>query len=84
MSTRYIRLLDLMQRPQGCRVDEACQVLGVTPSGCRGMIRDLKAVAPVRTVYLEHRGRGRGRVAVHFAGEALSSAGTKPQSQTAA
>ncbi|HVO48021.1 MAG TPA: hypothetical protein VMT29_17000 [Steroidobacteraceae bacterium] len=74
MSRRYVRLLDLMQRPQGCRVEEACQELGITPSGCRGMIRDLRAVASVRTVYLDHRGRGKGRVAVHFA-EAVGGAG---------
>ena len=74
MSRRYVRLLDLMQRPQGCRVEEACQELGITASGCRGMIRDLRAVAAVRTVYLDHRGRGRGRVAVHFA-ETVGGAG---------
>jgi hypothetical protein len=67
MSNRYIRLLDLMQRPGGCRVDEACAALRVTPAGCRGMIRDLKRLMHVKTVYLEHGGRGKGRRAVHFA-----------------
>jgi hypothetical protein len=66
MSNRYIRLMDLMQRPEGCRVEEACKELRVTPAGCRGMIRDLKRMVPVTTVYLEHRGRGKGRLAVHF------------------
>ncbi len=47
-------------------MQEACEVLGVTPAGCRGMIRDLKALMPVETVYLEPRGRGKGMRAVHF------------------
>ena len=66
MSTRYIRLLDLMRRPEGCGVEEASRTLGVTPAGCRGMIRDLKQLLPVETVYERHGGRGRGRRAVHF------------------
>ena len=66
MSNRYLRLIDLMRRPEGCRVEDACRELGVTPSGCRGMIRDLRALVPVETVYLEPRGRGKGRRAVHF------------------
>ena len=72
MSHRYLRLIDLMRRPEGCQVQEACQTLGVTPAGCRGMIRDLKALMPVETIYLEPRGRGKGMRAVHF----MRSAGT--------
>lgn len=67
MSTRYLRLYDLLRRPEGCGVQEASEIIGVTPAGCRGMIRDLRALVPIRTVYLEHGGRGRGRRAVHFA-----------------
>ena len=66
MSNRYVRLLDLMRRPEGCRVEDACRELGLTAAGCRGMIRDLKGLVPVETVYLEPRGRGRGGAAIHF------------------
>jgi hypothetical protein len=66
VSTRYIRLMDLMRRPEGCGVEEASRALGVTPGGCRGMIRDLKRLLPVETVYESHGGRGRGRRAVHY------------------
>ena len=66
VSNRYTRLMDLMGRPQGCRVEEACVELGVTRAGCRGMIRDLKALVPVETEYDRQGGRGRGRSAVHF------------------
>src|SRR5581483_5563774 len=66
VSNRYTRLMDLMGRPQGCRVEEAWVELGITRAGCRGMIRDLKALVPVETEYDRHRGRGRGRSAVHF------------------
>ena len=72
MSNRYTRLMDLMGRPQGCRVEEACAELGVTRAGCRGMIRDLKTLMPVDTVYDRHGGRGRGRSAVHFLRRASS------------
>ncbi len=68
MSRRYTRLYDLMARPQGCAVAEACTVIGITPAGCRGMIRDLRKLVPVRTVYMPHGGRGKGRTAVHFVG----------------
>jgi molybdenum-dependent DNA-binding transcriptional regulator ModE len=66
VSTRYVRLMDLMRRPEGCGVAEASRTLGVTPAGCRGMIRDLKRLLSVETVYEYHGGRGRGRRAVHF------------------
>ncbi len=66
MSTQYIRLMDLLRRPEGCGVEEAARTLGVTPGGCRGMIRDLKRLLPVQTEYERHGGRGRGRRAVHF------------------
>jgi hypothetical protein len=66
MSTRYVRLMDLMRRPEGCGVAEASRTLGITQGGCRGMIRDLKRLLPVETVYEDHGGRGRGRRAVHF------------------
>jgi len=66
LSTRYVRLMELMRRPQGCGVEEASRALGVTRGGCRGMIRDLKLLLPVETVYEQHGGRGRGRRAVHF------------------
>lgn len=66
VSNRYTWLMELMSRPQGCRIEEACAELGVTRAGCRGMIRDLRAVVRVETVYGRHGGRGRGRSAVHF------------------
>jgi hypothetical protein len=66
VSSRYVRLMELMRRPQGCGVEEASCALGVTRAGCRGMIRDLKLLLPVETVYEPHGGRGRGRRAVHF------------------
>jgi hypothetical protein len=66
MSNRYRQLMNLMSRPQGCPVAEASEHLGITPAGCRGMIRDLKALLPVRTVYLAPLGRGKGQRAVHF------------------
>jgi predicted ArsR family transcriptional regulator len=66
VSNRYLRLMDLLRRPQGCRVEEASVELGVTPAGCRGMIRDLRSLVPVETVYGRHGGRGKGRSAVHF------------------
>jgi hypothetical protein len=66
MSRRYNKLCDLLRRPQGCSVAEAARELGVTPGGCRGMIRDLKAVLKVDTVYLTHRGRGKGQQAIHY------------------
>lgn len=66
LSTRYVRLMELMRRPQGCGVEEASRALGVTRAGCRGMIRDLKLLLPVETVYERHGGRGRGCRAVHF------------------
>jgi predicted ArsR family transcriptional regulator len=66
MSNRYIRLLDLLRRPEGCGVVEASQTLGVTAAGCRGMIRDLRAMVPVESVYEAPRGRGKGRRAIHF------------------
>lgn len=65
MSRRYNTLCDLMRRPQGCSVAEAAKLLGITPAGCRGMIRDLKELLPVETAYCEHGGRGKGRPAVH-------------------
>ncbi len=66
VSTRYIRLMDLMRRPEGCGVEEASRTLGVTPGGCRGMIRDLKRLLAVETVYESHGGRGHGRRAIHY------------------
>jgi hypothetical protein len=66
MSNRYIRLLDLLRRPEGCSVVEASQTLGVTAAGCRGMIRDLRAVVRVESVYEAPGGRGKGRRAIHF------------------
>jgi hypothetical protein len=65
MSHRYNQLCDLLRRLQGCSVAEATYELGVTASGCRGMIRDLRALLPVQTTYSPHRGRGRGRIAIH-------------------
>ena len=66
MSTQYVRLMDLLRRPEGCRVPEAAATLGITAAGCRGMIRDLKRLLPVETSYGPHGGRGRGRAATHF------------------
>jgi molybdenum-dependent DNA-binding transcriptional regulator ModE len=66
MSNRYIQLLDLLRRPEGCSVLEASRTLGVTAAGCRGMIRDLRAVVSVESVYETHGGRGKGRRAIHF------------------
>jgi predicted ArsR family transcriptional regulator len=66
VSNRYIRLLDLLRRPEGCGVEEASQTLGVTAAGCRGMIRDLRALVPVESVYEAAGGRGKGRRAIHF------------------
>jgi molybdenum-dependent DNA-binding transcriptional regulator ModE len=66
VSTRYVRLMDLLRRPTGCAVEEACQTLDITPAGARGMIRDLRKLMPVRTVYERHGGRGKGRRAIHF------------------
>jgi predicted ArsR family transcriptional regulator len=66
VSNRYIRLLDLLRRPGGCSVVEASQTLGVTAAGCRGMIRDLRAVVHVESVYEAPGGRGKGRRAIHF------------------
>lgn len=66
MSYRYNKLCDLLRRPQGCSVAEAARELGVTPGGCRGMIRDLKGLLKVDTVYLKHRGRGKGQQAIHY------------------
>ena len=66
MSNRYIRLLDLLRRPEGCSVVEASQTLGVTAAGCRGMIRDLRAVVRVESVYEAPGGRGKGQRAIHF------------------
>jgi len=37
MSTQYIRLMDLLRRPEGCGVPEAATALGITAAGCRGM-----------------------------------------------
>jgi len=65
MSHRYNQLCDLLRRPQGCSVAEAVERLGVTPGGCRGMIRDLRAILPVQTSYSAPRGRGRGQIAIH-------------------
>jgi predicted ArsR family transcriptional regulator len=66
MSRRYNQLCELLRRPQGCSVAEAARELGVTPGGCRGMIRDLKGLLRVETVYLRHRGRGKGQQAIHY------------------
>ncbi|MFL6604516.1 MAG: hypothetical protein ACJ8R9_24710 [Steroidobacteraceae bacterium] len=70
MSNRYIRLLDLLRRPEGCSVVEASQALGVTAAGCRGMIRDLRAVVTVESVYEAPGGRGKGQRAIHFVRDA--------------
>ncbi|MBS0419805.1 MAG: hypothetical protein JSR66_18990 [Proteobacteria bacterium] len=74
MSSQYIRLMDLLRRPEGCGVPEAAAALGITPAGCRGMIRDLKRLLPIETSYGPHGGRGRGRSATHFIRAALDSA----------
>jgi molybdenum-dependent DNA-binding transcriptional regulator ModE len=73
MSHRYNRLCDLLRRPQGCSVAEAARELGVTPGSCRGMIRDLKALLKVDTVYLQHRGRGKGQQAIHYVRQIMSA-----------
>jgi predicted ArsR family transcriptional regulator len=74
VSNRYIRLLDLLRRPEGCSVLEASQALGVTTSGCRGMIRDLRAVVTVESVYEAPGGRGKGQRATHFVRDARPTA----------
>jgi len=78
MSNRYIRLLDLLRRPEGCGVVEASQTLGVTAAGCRGMIRDLRAVVHVESVYEAPGGRGKGRRAIHFVRHVQPSSGPQP------
>lgn len=50
MSTRYLRLLDLMKRPGGVDQTEACCELGVSPSTYRGMVRDFRELFDVDTV----------------------------------
>lgn len=62
MSEKYIRLTKLMLRPQGCTTEEACRELGISQSTYRGMVRDLRAVATVRTERLATD----KRVAVHY------------------
>jgi molybdenum-dependent DNA-binding transcriptional regulator ModE len=66
MSRRYNQLCDLLRRPQGCSVAEAARELGVTAGSCRGMIRDLKGLLSLETVYLRHGGRGKGQQAIHY------------------
>jgi hypothetical protein len=50
MSSRYLRLLDLLKRPGGVDQHEACSVLGVSPSTYRGMVRDFRDLFEVQTV----------------------------------
>jgi hypothetical protein len=50
MGTRYLRLLDLLQRPEGVDQHEACSMLGVSPSTYRGMVRDFRELFDVQTV----------------------------------
>jgi hypothetical protein len=50
MSTRYLRLLDLMKRPGGVGQSEACFELGVSPSTYRGMVRDFRELFEVETI----------------------------------
>lgn len=58
--------MDLMRRPEGCSAHEAATTLNVTPGGVRGMIRDLRELLPVETIYEPHGGRGKGQRAIHY------------------
>ena len=66
MSKRYRQLMDLMRRPEGCSAREAATALNVTPAGARGMIRDLRQLLSVETIYQAHGGRGKGQPAIHY------------------
>ena len=49
MSAKYLALLDLLLRPQGVDSKEGCQVLAVSPSTYRGMVRDFRGLFAVRS-----------------------------------
>ena len=49
MSTKYLTLMSLMRRPNGVDQREACEMLSVSPSTYRGMVRDFKELFTVRT-----------------------------------
>jgi hypothetical protein len=65
--------MDLMRRPEGCSVREAAITLNITPAGARGMIRDLRRLVSVETIYGTHGGRGKGQRAIHYMRTALPS-----------
>ena len=49
MSAKYLRLLDLLKRPEGISSDEGCAELQVSKSTYRGMVRDFRELFVVHT-----------------------------------